>query len=185
MKILSLFATLFAFNTTFAQSEKLTIKKTFEIEIDPIAYVMNGYSIHGVYNYNRIRFDLGFFGIEQPSSITGNTDFKTMTTGFGLKVNYLLSGVRGTYAGVDIGYAENEVSNNTNEIKDTGHSISFGGHIGYRFFLFAKKENALSGLYLTPWAGLSYNLIYDEVKFENYKEGNLGYFATLHLGYRF
>lgn len=157
---------------------------TVEYETDPIAFALKGYSFHRIQVVNRFRFDGGVYGIEQPSALTGNQGFKTMTRGFGLKVNYLVSGVRGLYAGIDGGYAANSVTEIESGVKDKGHNLSLGAHAGYRFFLFPGKKNYLSGLYLTPWAGVSYNHIYDRVKFDGYKEGNIGYFATLHIGYR-
>ncbi len=168
-----------------AQNHKQEFKNTFELEVDPIAYVMKGYSVHGVYNMQRLRFDLGVFGIEQPGSITGNKNFNVMTRGFGLKVNYLITGVKGLYAGADLGYAANDVSIKESTVKDMGHNLSAGVHAGYRFFLFPHNKSFLSGLYITPWAGVSYNHVYDKVKLAGYKEGNTGYFATLHIGYRF
>ncbi len=168
-----------------AQTDALAIKKTWEIEVDPLAYLLNGYSVHGVYNHDHLRFDLGVFGIEQPASLTGKKDFKVMTRGYGLKVNYLIKRVNGAYAGIDFGYAANEVTARETAEKDTGHNLSAGAHLGYRFFLFPRQKNMLNGFYLTPWAGISYNHVYDKVRLNNYEEGNLGFFATFHLGYRF
>lgn len=168
-----------------AQNKTFEARKTIEVEVDPIAYALKGYSLHGIYAHKRLRFDLGVFGIEQPGSITGNKDFTTMTRGFGLKVNYIITGIRGLYAGLDAGYAANDVKDKNTMQTDIGHNLSLGAHAGYRFFLFPKKSNFLSGLYITPWAGISYNHVYDEVKLTGYKEGNVGYFATVHIGYRF
>lgn len=184
MKKLSIIL-LFCCGQAMAQSGKMTPKKTIEIEVDPIAYALKGYSIHAIYTHNRFRYDWGFFGIEQPAGITGNRDFTVKTTGFGLKANYLLQGVKGAYVGLDAGHATNTVSHKKSGQRDIGHNASFGAHIGYRFFLFPRNQSALSGLYLTPWAGLSYNINYDKVKLEGYKENSLGYFATFHIGYRF
>lgn len=183
MKKLTL-ALIAATNCAIAQTNTMSIKRTVEIEIDPIAYAMKGYSVHGIYNHHRLRFDLGVFGIEQPGNITGNTNFTTMTRGFGLKTNYLITGVKGLYAGIDAGYAANNVTQKESEINDVGHNLSFGAHMGYRIFPFSKTGNTLSHFYITPWAGISYNQVYDAVNLSGYKEGNIGYFATFHIGYR-
>ncbi|MBK9415441.1 MAG: hypothetical protein IPN61_18820 [Bacteroidetes bacterium] len=168
-----------------AQSEKMNFNRTIEIEVDPIAYMLHGYSVHGIYNHDHLRFDLGFFGIEQPASITGNKNFTTMSTGFGVKANYMIGKVDGFYLGLDAGSIANKVTEKESKRVDTGHTLSIGGHAGYRFFIFKNVKSSWNGLYLTPWAGLSYNHIYDKVKLLNYKEGSLGYFATFHIGYRF
>lgn len=176
---------LFGCSQAMGQSGKMILKKTVEVEVDPIAYVLKGYSLHAIYMHNRFRYDWGFFGIEPPAGLTGNKDFAVRTTGFGLKVNYLLQGVKGAYVGLDAGHATNTVSNTKTGWRDIGHNASIGAHLGYRFFLFPRNQSALAGLYLTPWAGLSYNLHYDKVKLDGYKETPLGYFATFHIGYRF
>jgi len=168
-----------------AQKDSLRFKKTFEIEIDPIAYMLKGYSIHGIYNYKHLRFDLGYYGIETPGKLTGNENYNIKSTGFGIKANYLIKKVNGFYTGIDLGYCESIATENESKLNDTGHNISLGTHIGYRIFLFPLQKNVLNGLYLTPWAGISYNHVYDKIKFENYKDSKFGYFATFHIGYRF
>lgn len=168
-----------------AQNANLPMKKTWEIEVDPLAYMLHGYSVHAVYNHQHLRFDGGIFGIEQPAAITGKKDFRVMTRGFGLKVNYMIKRVNGVYAGLDFGYAANEVTVKETNAKDTGHNLSAGAHVGYRFFLFPRKSGFWHGLYLTPWAGISYNHLYDKVDLPDFDENNLGFFATFHVGYRF
>lgn len=177
----------FAFISSLAmgQRDTLKFKKTFEIEVDPIAYILNGYSVHGIYNHNHFRFDLGYYGIETPGKLTGNEKYNIRSTGFGIKANYMIKKVNGFYAGVDLGYGETLATENETKLKDTGHTLSIGTHVGYRIFIFPHHRNALNGLYLTPWAGISYNHVYDKIKFTNYKDSKLGYFATFHIGYRF
>jgi hypothetical protein len=168
-----------------AQKDSLRFKKTFEIEVDPLAYLLKGYSVHGIYNHNHLRFDLGYFGIEIPGEWIGNENYTIRNTGFGLKINYMLKKVNGLYSGIDFGYGETTATENESKLQDKGHNLSLGTHLGYRIFLFPNQKNALNGLYLTPWAGISYNHVYDKIKFENYKNSKLGYFATFHIGYRF
>lgn len=74
--------------------------------------------------------------------------------------------------------------NSTGE-KDTGHSLSIGGHVGYRIFLFPKTEGFVKSVYLSPWTGIGYNYIYDKVKLAGYNNSKFAYFATVHIGYRF
>lgn len=184
--LITLFTALIIFSTQAkAQNEALSFKNTWEIELDPIAYLLNGYSIHGIYNLEHYRIDLGVYGIEQPSSIVGNKDFKVKTTGFGLKFNYLIKKVNGFYVGIDAGYAANDIENKETKQKDISHNISIGAHLGYRLFLFPKSKSSINGIYLSPWAGAGYYFIYDKVKLSDYEERSLSYFFTLHLGYRF
>ncbi len=165
-----------------AQTED--VNDHMEIEIDPIAYAMHGFSLHGIYNINRFRLDFGAYGIEYPGELKGNNGYSTMTRGLGIKGNYLIKSIKGMYAGVDCGFAANNVTARESMKNDMGHSISMGIHAGYRIFLFPKQPGFLSGLYVTPWAGVSYDHIIDKVKFSGYKQNNIGYFATFHIGYR-
>ena len=162
-------------------------KQAFELEVDPIAYLLNGYSLHGIYHRNHLRFDLGVYGIEQPEFAHGNEGFEVKNQGVGLKVNYLFKDVQGFYAGVDGGYASTQATFNKTGEKDTGHSYSLGVHAGYRFFPFLRSDGFLKGLYINPWAGIGYSFIYDEVKFpaESFKENKTTFFPTIHIGYRF
>lgn len=168
-----------------AAAQKQVLSRTIEIEVDPIAYALKGYSVHAIQNFKHLRVDLGLYGIEQPASFTGNKGFETMTRGAGLKVNYLIRDVQGFYTGIDAGYAVNEVRHTESGATDKGHHLSLGVHAGYRVFLFPRSNKWLSGFYLTPWAGISYNHVYDKIRLNDYKEGKTGYFATMHIGYRF
>jgi hypothetical protein len=159
----------------------------FEAEIDPIAYVLKGYSVHGIFVNNRLRTDLGFFGIEQPEGYNGNDGYQVKTHGVGLKMNYLLDKKEHWFSGVGVGYA-----NNTIVKKETPQSarqgvMSVGAHFGYRWFLFGKKENAWRNLYLTPWMSVDYNMPVTSVKFESegYSQKAFTLFPTVHIGYRF
>jgi hypothetical protein len=161
------------------------IKDKFEIEIDPVAYLLNGYSFHAIYNHNHFRFDTGIFGLEQPDALSGNKNYKAMSSGLGLKVNYLFRAGNSFYAGADIGLGKTKITADATGASDTNHDVNAGVHVGYRVFVFGKKESFLKGFYLTPWVGISYNHFYDKAKFEDYKEDKIGYFATFHVGYRF
>jgi hypothetical protein len=143
-----LFILIFISSKAIAQSRKLSFDKTFEIEVDPIAYLLNGCSFHAIYSHNHFRYDAGFFGIERPESLSGNKGFKTFTTGFGVKANYVRKKVNGAYVGIDVGYLKNNITEKITNGKDISRSVSFGTHIGYRFFLFPKKSTTLSGIYI-------------------------------------
>ncbi|GAA4467734.1 hypothetical protein GCM10023189_51920 [Nibrella saemangeumensis] len=160
---------------------------TWEIEIDPIAYALKGYSVHGIYAPGRWRFDAGVFGIQVPESFHGNKGFSVYTQGIGVKANYLLQGTRGLFTGIGVGYSKDKVRHNQTQASDTGHTLSVGPHIGYRFFLQKKADGTPHGLYIAPWVSVDYHLHTDKVKFQDltYTNKNWGYFPTVHIGYRF
>ncbi|HYF03524.1 MAG TPA: hypothetical protein VEC36_09120 [Patescibacteria group bacterium] len=156
----------------------------FEFEVDPIAFALKGYSVHGIYVHEKLRFDLGVFGIEQPESFTGNKGFDTYSTGYGLKVNYLLNESETWFAGVGVGYLNNEITfRETNQVQDD-KVIGVGLHTGYRFFFF---NNALQNLYFAPWVSFDYNFHLNDIEFSaaEYKKSGFSIFPTIHVGYRF
>lgn len=169
-------------------AQKQQPKSSFGVEIDPIAYILNGYSVHGVYQpVGRLSFDAGIFGIEEPAFYSDNKDFKTMHRGVGVKIHYHINGftTKGLYVGLGSGYSTTEATHKESKAKVKGHRLDAGIHAGYRFFMF--KNNNGKGLYLTPWVSLDYQLYQDKIHFEQaaYKQNNLSVFPTVHIGYRF
>jgi hypothetical protein len=166
-----------------AQSSQSNNK--IEIEIDPVAYVLKGYSFHLIYTHRHLRYDVGIFGLEQPKSLRTVKNYKAVSNGAGFKINYQFKPLNSFYTGIDVGIGKTKLTSNITGDSDTNNDINIGIHGGYKVFLFSKTHNFLNGIYITPWAGVSYNYFYTIVKFVDYKENPVGYFATLHVGYRF
>lgn len=171
--------------SVIAQENKL--KNSWEVEIDPIAYILKGYSLHGIYQVNHLRYDLGIFGIEQPESYHGNDGYSLMSRGFGAKATYLLKGIPGFYTGLGAGLAFHTAKNDASLDKAKGTSASLGVIIGYRLFFKNVKSPDLRGLYVTPWVSFDYNHPLKKIAFDNYnfKMKNFSIFPTIHIGYRF
>lgn len=169
------------------EKEKKSFKNGWEVEVDPIAYLMNGHSVHAIYQYGRFRFDAGSYGIEVPEGFQQNDGFKLKNEGFGVKANYLLQGVNGFYSGLGIGYSDLEATDKQTGERRTGNSIGIGVDLGYRLFFKKEKDGDRNGLYLTPWVGINYNFFPDQIKFtsKEYKQEPLEFFPTVHIGYRF
>jgi outer membrane protein assembly factor BamA len=167
------------------QGQEATGTSRFEVEVDPIAYALNGYSFHGIYVNNRIRADLGVFGIRQPDGFGGNDGYRVRTQGFGLKVNYLLNQQETWFAGIGAGLSNNEICNLKTDEKQTEKVLGVGVHLGYRWFLFKKSEGFLRNLYLAPWFSLDYNHVDNATSFPDYEQQPVSIFPTVHIGYRF
>ena len=184
-KSVILIGLIFFVSQLMAQSTRA--KQAFELEVDPIAYLLKGYSLHGIYHRNHLRFDVGVYGIEPPEFAHGNEGFTVKNQGVGIKVNYLFKDVQGFYAGLDGGFGSTQATFKKTEEKDTGHSYSLDVHAGYRIFPFLHAEGFLKGFYLNPWAGFGYDFIYDKVKMSSqpFKQSKTTFFPTIHLGYRF
>lgn len=75
-----------------------------DAEIDPTAYVLDGFSIYVGLGWKRWRFDLGNYGMALPRFAHGNSDYDVSFAGFGAKVQYFLFAERaGPFVGVDGG----------------------------------------------------------------------------------
>lgn len=171
-------------------AQETTFKTNYSIELDPIAYVLKGYSFHGIIQpSSHISFDLGIFGIEEPEGFSGNDGFKIRQNGFGIKANYhFLEGTtRGLYTGLNIGYATVDATHNTSLAVANGNNITIGAQMGYRFFFHKPQEGIQKGLYLVPWFSYGYVVHTKAVKFTNlqYDNSNWLFFPTIHIGYRF
>lgn len=157
-----------------------------EVEVDPIAYALNGYSVHGVYVYKSVRTDLGIFGLQQPESYNGNKGFRVNSGGAGLKVQYLLNERQTWFTGIGIGYGEHTITHAETGQRSMEKTLGLGVNLGYRWFLFAQSKSLLNGLYLSPWASVDYNKVIQSTKFEglNYSSAAFSIFPTVHIGYK-
>jgi hypothetical protein len=184
-KLIVLFA---VFSTLDLSAQTRSKTSTWEFEVDPLAYAFfKGYSGHVRYNQNKIVWDAGVYGLEVPESVHGNQGFQQKMTGFGIKTSYLFNNVKGLYTGVGFGYTATEATYlQAKDVKAKGKSIGGGVHLGYRFFLQKEKNGTRKGIYIAPWVGLDYNFHIKEVKFDNmnFKQNNLSFFPTVHIGYR-
>lgn len=143
-------------NSHVLAQKKEKANSPFGIEVDPIAYIFNGYSLHGIYQTTGCwSFDVGVFGILEPEFYSSNKGFETIHKGVGAKVHYHLQGkdTKGFYVGLGNGYSTMGATNKESKTKVIGYSWSAGIHTGYRFFMF--NNNNSRGLYLTPWVSRS------------------------------
>jgi hypothetical protein len=178
---------LLAFTASTSQAQQLKKTSRFEVEIDPIAYGLQGYSLHGIYVNKRLRTDLGAFGIKQPEGYGVNKGFQVTTHGWGLKLNYLLNEKETWFGGVGTGYAVNSIERKETSETHSQKVVSVGVHLGYRWFAFQNKDSAWKNLYLAPWCSVDYNSPLKKVSFNDatYKQQTLSFFPTVHIGYKF
>lgn len=157
----------------------------FEVEVDPIAYALRGYSVHGIITHNKWRVDAGIFGAAQPEAYNGNKGFEVYSEGIGVKLNRLLNKKGTWFAGIGSGYAVNNVKHMESNRESAEHVVSIGVHTGYRFFLL--KNTALKNLYITPWVSFDYNMPVKDAAFtgNSYHTNSFSVFPTVHIGYRF
>lgn len=152
-----------------------------DVEIDPTAYILRGYSLHVGIGWRRLRVDLGAYAMAMPEFMHGNPDFDVSFHGFGVKAQFFpLAEQRGLFVGVDTGLAMPLVQRRDTDLARRGLQVSVGAHIGWRFPIIA-------GLYVTPWVGVSYSFNAEDVTLANrtYTNNPITVFPAVHIGYRF
>jgi len=158
----------------------------FELEVDPIAYLLKGYSLHIGYQKNKFRYDVGIFGVETPKWISSNKDFKERSNGFGLKMDYVGAKTKGWFVGLETDYSLINTTYESNGHKESGEELGLGIRSGYRF-LFGKSKNNNKGFYLVPWIGFDkiFNTSKPNFTEATYKLETFRIFPTVHFGWRF
>jgi len=122
-----------------------------DLEVDPTAYALSGYSVHAGLGWDRFRLDLGAFAMTLPAFVHGNDGFAASFDGFGLKLQHFPLGggaQTGLFIGVDAGLARLLVQRDDTQLASRRNQYTVGAHAGWRFDLVA-------GLYVTPWLGVS------------------------------
>lgn len=158
----------------------------FEIEADPIAYILNGYSLHLGLTHGQWRHSIGTFAIEQPGFFLPNEAFDVFSRGVDVKTDYLFNKRKdGFFIGVQANYTWDRIEQGSSFSKATG-GLNIGPRIGYRFF-FNKKLEEAKGFYMAPWATYSYSTNTEVLNHEGeeYRPSSWFLFPTFHVGWRF
>jgi hypothetical protein len=152
-----------------------------ELEADPLAYALNGFSLHTAKVLGTWRLSVGTFGIEIPRSFHGNEGWSSSMRGAGLKWDYLGASVDGWFVGADAGYMRTSYSLDLARETVKRNVIGAGVRGGYRLPL------GTTGFYLSPWIGVSYNFDGGDVLVgtERFDRSPVTVFPTVHIGWRF
>ena len=153
----------------------------FDVEVDPTAYVLGGYSVHVGIPWKRLRLDLGAFAMDVPGFVHGNDGFDASFDGFGAKLHWFLTGEQdGAFVGLATGRMSHRI-----ELEGTGLSTrrerwNAGVELGWRFELYR-------GLYATPWLGVDYTFGARDVTLagRTFESSSWSLFPAVHVGYRF
>ncbi|MBE8721901.1 hypothetical protein [Sphingobacterium pedocola] len=176
--------TILSVNNAYAQ---LKSKVAFELEADPLAYMLNGYSIHAGITYGSFRSSAGIFAIKQPSFFTNNDSFSVYSSGFDLKTDYHFKKINGLFAGVQFTYGNDEIKLKTApQTEENIRGLNIGIRSGYRI-MFGKAENEHKGFYINPWVALIFASDAKDkvIGPETYRQSAVSIFPAVHLGWRF
>lgn len=153
-----------------------------DVEIDPIAYALEGFSVHTAYGVNGWRFDLGVYGLTLPEAVHGNEGLTARFVGAGWKMDrFIKGGSDGAFLGIDGGVSRKVIEDNDTPDTIQRLEYSMGGRIGYRWM------TGLGNLYVTPWVGLGYvfNAKDMEINDKVFENSAIQPFPTVHVGWRF
>ena len=154
-----------------------------EVEVDPFAYALEGYSLHLILAGEQQRFDMGVFALELPED-ADNPNYTVYFEGAGVKWDFNGSRIDGTFWGFE--YASSTLTFRYDDPSDASPSVEtirqlkqFGVRLGYRF----GKE----GWYVSPWIGVSKGRLSEPVVLNGqpYQFDEWFIFPTIHIGYRF
>jgi len=165
---------------TFIGSISCTQTYALDLEVDPIAYGLNGYSLHLGLGQENFRFDLGVFGLEMSDSFTSNENFEVDFEGYGVKLDYLFGSYQRGFVGIQAASSKVGYKLKSSGTKKRLTQVSFGPRVGYRFIL----DNNIT---ITPWIALDFNLDKEDIIIDNekYEADLVTIFPTVHLGWRF
>ncbi|MCB9587611.1 MAG: hypothetical protein H6718_19570 [Polyangiaceae bacterium] len=152
-----------------------------DVELDPTAYVLDGYSVHAGINQGHFRLDLGAFALAVPEFVHGNPDYHVAFHGYGAKFQYFFAEKHsGGFVGVDVGHSRLLAERKGTDLAETDDSVSLGLHAGYRLDLFA-------GFYLNAWIGVGYAVGAEDITLagKTFEAQPLLVFPAIHLGYAF
>lgn len=157
-----------------------------ELEADPLAYILNGYSLHLALSYPKMRYSIGIVGIKQPDFFLDNKAFTVYTSEFDFKTDYLFGVVRGFFAGIQLTYGRDRIGLTNEKYRENLWGMTVGIRGGYRF-MFGHADKQYKGFYITPWIAWLYTPDAKTVQrgSENYRQPRWFPFPAVHLGWRF
>lgn len=155
-----------------------------EIEIDPIAYLLNGYSVHIGRQYGSWKYDINTAAESlnqvQTNVFLSNDNFTAKFFSYGAKIDYIGPSQTGFHVGIQWDYLQWSYSSTINGITANNYTQDAGIRFGYRL--------GSGSVYVDPWVGFLYNYQGTgsiNVGGLNFNQQSFQIFPTLHLGVRF
>lgn len=153
-----------------------------DLSVDPLAFFLNGISLHGGYGQGPWHFDLEAFSLDVPASIHGNEGLTAGQQGLELKTDYYFQqSIEGPFVSAGGGVSELTVINDETDHSKGQLEYSLGFRAGYRW------NTGLGKLYLTPLTGLEYTFNNQDVTVDGntFENGPLQPYATVNIGWYF
>lgn len=169
--LISIFSLLSVNTAAFAQAG------TFDVEIDPLAYAFDGYSVHGGYSAGFGRLDIGAFALAVSEDWLPGEGVSAKMRGFGVKWDAKPSYEQGWFYGVETSRIEVAYKDITTELTATALETQVGIRAGYRWLM--------GNLTISPWLGIGTRLDRSPIAIgtRQYPRDNVLVFPTIHIGY--
>lgn len=151
-----------------------------DFEVDPTAYIFDGYSLHAGIGWKRLRVDLGAYAMRIPEAIHGQEGYDVHFDGFGVKLQlFPFAEQSGLVIGVDSGLARVLIRRENTQLAERDRQVAFGLNLGYRIRI-------VHGFYVTPWVGVSRSFGTEDVRLGGsiYESNPWLVFPAVHLGYQ-
>jgi len=152
-----------------------------DLEVDPTAFALGGYSAHVGIGWERLRLDLGLFAADIPRFLQSNKGFSASADGVGAKLQYFLFAEQvGGFVGIEGARNRQRVALDGTGLSSRQSSWGAGADVGWRFALGRH-------FHVTPWVGLDYTFGGKDVALagRTYKSRPWSIYPFVHLGYRF
>ena len=180
MKSIKNLALIFSLCFSFSAAET-TVQDSIEasesklsIEIDPIAFALEGFSFHLLLQKENWRGDLGIFGLTLPQNMLPDDSDEISFKGVGVKVDRFIS--PSWFIGLQASINQFKSLKKGQSKLDKNFAYESSIRVGYRYDLY-------KGLYVEPWISLGYQ---DFISDHNAPDlQNLAVFPTVHIGWQF
>ena len=166
------------------------VRVRLDIEIDPLAYLFEGYSVHVGLRVPYLRLDLGAFGASYPTFLKPNRQLDAREHGAGVKLDLRMPDppatahwskrlIGGPFVGLGASYSWLTVR----------EPVSGQAGVRLRFKVAVRlgwEVPIAAAFYVTPWVSVGYTpgakaVVVSEQRWAN---DPVSVFATLHLGWR-
>jgi hypothetical protein len=164
-----------------ALADDAAVHDHLDVEVDPTAYVLGGFSVHAGAGRGHLRLDLGAYAMDVPEWAHGQEGFDLSFWGFGAKLQWFpLAEQRGLLLDVGGGFQREAITLHDTGERTRTNVVGIGVSAGWRFWL-------PHGFYATPWVALDYDLGASDVMLggKTFHAPSISPFAAIHVGFRF
>jgi len=156
----------------------------WEVEVDPIAFALKGYSAHVGPRIGSWKFDVNTasedFTSDQTKTFLNQANFLAKFVSYGAKVDYIGESGKGWHVGIQYDSSNWSYTSTINNQSATNVVQDVGPRIGYRF--------ARGNFYVDPWIAILKNISGTNavnVGGQTFQPQSFLIFPTVHLGFRF